>query len=415
MEDIDMADVRLTQLFTNIANAIRNKKGSNGIIKAADFPAEIESIEVGGGSEPTIELERKDVNFYDYEGTLLYAYTLDEAHALTELPPAPTHEGLAFQGWNWDLEDVVATDMRMDVGATYITNDGATRLYLEIYKEGAKKMNVALYSTSSVNYVIDWGDGTVESVKKQGYALQTHNYADFGKYVISIQADTYWSFGGPGVHYTALGPLVAPSNDRNDALKKIEIGNFIEKIQNNILQQLRIESITIPTGVTSIGNNTFSGCKDLRYVVLPKGTTSIGQNAFAYIMTLSSVSMPKDFNIASSSMTNNGVAYLSLPATMETLDNSALRDMRNLQYVEIPKGVSSVGTYCMYGLYSCAYIDFSRHESIPSLMASNAIGGVNTDTKIIVPDALYDNWKKETNWTTHAARIVKDSEYIRPL
>lgn len=52
MEDIDMADVRLTQLFTNIADAIRNKKGSDGIIKAADFPAEIESIEVGGGSAP---------------------------------------------------------------------------------------------------------------------------------------------------------------------------------------------------------------------------------------------------------------------------------------------------------------------------------------------------------------------------
>ena len=47
-----MADVRLTQLFTNIANAIRNKKGSDGTIKAADFPAEIESIEVGGGSAP---------------------------------------------------------------------------------------------------------------------------------------------------------------------------------------------------------------------------------------------------------------------------------------------------------------------------------------------------------------------------
>ena len=74
-----MADVRLTQLFTNIANAIRNKKGSDGIIKAADFPAEIESIEVGGGE--VVEVERKDVNFYDYEGTLLFSYTLAEVQA----------------------------------------------------------------------------------------------------------------------------------------------------------------------------------------------------------------------------------------------------------------------------------------------------------------------------------------------
>ena len=38
----------LNVLFTNIANAIRSKKGITTTIKASDFPSEIESIEVGG-------------------------------------------------------------------------------------------------------------------------------------------------------------------------------------------------------------------------------------------------------------------------------------------------------------------------------------------------------------------------------
>ena len=46
----------LTTLFTNIANAIRAKKGTSAPIVAEDFPDEISSIS-GGGSSPYTELE----------------------------------------------------------------------------------------------------------------------------------------------------------------------------------------------------------------------------------------------------------------------------------------------------------------------------------------------------------------------
>lgn len=41
----------LTQLFTNIANAIRSKKGTSALIQAEDFPNEIITIEAGGNEE----------------------------------------------------------------------------------------------------------------------------------------------------------------------------------------------------------------------------------------------------------------------------------------------------------------------------------------------------------------------------
>jgi hypothetical protein len=45
-------------------------------------------------------LEEKDVNFYDYDGTLLYSYTKEECLELEELPSNPSHNGLVAQGWN---------------------------------------------------------------------------------------------------------------------------------------------------------------------------------------------------------------------------------------------------------------------------------------------------------------------------
>jgi hypothetical protein len=63
--------------------------------------------------------------------------------------------------------------------------------------------------------------------------------------------------------------------------------------------------------------------------------------------------------------------------------------------------------YCV----SCAYFDFSEHNAIPTLSASDAFNGINDSAKIIVPDDLYDEWIAATNWSSLASKIVKASEF----
>ena len=60
--------------------------------------------DVSGGG--TTEPEEKDVDFIDYDGTLLYSYTADEFLAMDALPPNPSHDGLVAQGWNWTLAEI---------------------------------------------------------------------------------------------------------------------------------------------------------------------------------------------------------------------------------------------------------------------------------------------------------------------
>jgi hypothetical protein len=64
----------------------------------------------GSNSEPTIANmpKEKNINFVDYDGTLLYSYTNQEFLALDALPENPAHEGLIAQGWNWNLADAKA-------------------------------------------------------------------------------------------------------------------------------------------------------------------------------------------------------------------------------------------------------------------------------------------------------------------
>ena len=65
----------LTDFLVDVANAIRAKKGTTAKINPQDFSSEIASIESGGGSAAPSLAMPNDVNFIDYDGTILYSYT----------------------------------------------------------------------------------------------------------------------------------------------------------------------------------------------------------------------------------------------------------------------------------------------------------------------------------------------------
>ena len=160
----------------SVADAIRAKAGTTDLLAWPDgFKAAVEGIQTGGGGGSTSNVVMKDVNFYDYDGTLVASYTLAEAQALTTLPDGPTHDGLTFQGWNWSLEKIHALTHPMNVGAMYITDDGATRLHIRIATVG--RMTVPLYIRQTVanGVSIDWGDGsTAETLAGTGDGDTSH-------------------------------------------------------------------------------------------------------------------------------------------------------------------------------------------------------------------------------------------------
>ena len=66
----------------------------------------------------------------------------------------------------------------------------------------------------------------------------------------------------------------------------------VTSISNYAFAHYDIISITIPEGVTSIGDAAFYNCESLTSIVIPEGVTSIGQDAFRECSLLTSIIIP---------------------------------------------------------------------------------------------------------------------------
>ena len=280
--------------YGNIAAAIREKNGLTAAYKPSEMAEAIRAIQAGGGGSGSVS--PKEVNFYDYDGTLVAAYTVAESKALTALPDGPVHEGLVFQGWNWTLDKVKALTMPMNVGAMYITDDGKTRLYIRIAAEG--RMNVPLYFSQTVagGVTIDWGDGSdAQTLAGTGNVNTTHTYQGVGDYVITLDPADGCTLGlGVGSSsYCVMGSTGNNGIVYCNMLQKVELGRSVTSISSYAFGSCySLSSITIPDGVTNIGSYAFGSCYSLASITIPDGATSIGNNAFYSCYSLASVTIP---------------------------------------------------------------------------------------------------------------------------
>ena len=291
----------LDSKLTQVADAIRTKGNTSADLQfPSGFISAIQAIQTGGGITPGAP---GDITFYDYDGTIVTSWTLEELATKTALPDYPSHEGLICQGWNWSLTDLKTTNRKMNVGAMYITDDGKTRIYIRL-EEGRTSPMLGVCPNGTVT--VDWGDGTTPDTLT-GTSTSTvqwtpnHAYAAAGEYVITLTVDGTMGFYGGSLFSVGGAILLYSSNvsdKRNyvyrDSVQKIEIGSGVTSIGDNAFNPCySLASITIPNGVTSIGNHTFNYCYSLASITIPDSVTSIGTYAFRHSYSLVSVKPPR--------------------------------------------------------------------------------------------------------------------------
>lgn len=366
---------------------------------------------LGGKSKPAPVVE-KDVNFYDYDGTLLHGYTLAEAQRLTELPPGPEHPGLTFQGWNWDLADVKALTRRMNVGAMYITDDGKTRLHIKIKHSAHTTVPLYFKQTVTDGVTIDWGDGSAtETISGSGYVNTSHTYASLGSYVISLDvADGCTvTLGSGNSTHCVLGVHSTEGIIFCNALEAVYIGRNVNGLEKHAFRNCySLDTVTIPSAVTTIGAYAFYYCA-ITFIVYPINVTSLATYSFMGCTALKNVSFPIYKNITSFPANlfymNYNLKECFIPEQTTSLGNGALYCCYALAELTIPDKVNSIAGNALYNAYGLGVLRF-KPKTPPIVASTSAFYNLPPNCIVEVPAASLTEYQNATNYSGIAAQMV---------
>ena len=368
----------------------------------------------GGGGGGSSSASPNDVNFYDYDGTLVASYSLSEAQSLTALPDGPTHSGLTFQGWNYTLEKVKAFTRPMNVGAMYITDDGKTRLYIRIAAEG--RMNVPLYISQTVanGVTIDWGDGSAtETLAGTGNVNTTHTYASIGDYTITLNPvdGCTLGLGNGSSSYCVMGSTRNNGRVYCNMLQAVNIGKNVTSIGDYAFYYCcSLASINLPESMTSIGTYAFYYCCSLASINLPESVTSIGNSTFQNCYSLASITIPDSVTSIGDSAFKfcHSLASITIPESVTNIRESTFEACHSLASITIPESVTNIGAYAFNSCYGMAEYHL-KPTTPPTLYNTNAFTNIPSDCVIYVPQGCLEAYQNDTKWAKYASHMQEEA------
>ncbi|MBR4386934.1 MAG: leucine-rich repeat domain-containing protein [Treponema sp.] len=151
--------------------------------------------------------------------------------------------------------------------------------------------------------------------------------------------------------------------------------------------------------VTTIGESSFSGVKNIASVVLPSSVTTIRASAFNG-SSLKEVTLPSSVTtIRASAFNGSSLKEVTLPSSVTTIEASAFKDTY-LTSVKLPQGLTSVSKSCFSGT---RLTSVELHEGITSV-GDYAFSSCNI-TNFNIPASL-----KNVGYHAFAGNPLKDVE-----
>ena len=130
-----------------------------------------------------------------------------------------------------------------------------------------------------------------------------------------------------------------------------------------------LTSLNLSDGIiTSIGSYAFHGCRGLTSLNLPAGITSIGSYAFYGCSGLTSLTLPVGIAYIgySAFYDCSGLTSLNLPAGITSIGDRAFKGCSGLTSLTLPAGITSIGSSAFWGCSGLTSI-YVYAEKVPKI------------------------------------------------
>ena len=373
---LDKTGVRIAEAIEGIVSDKSCETTGEKLVKAID------SVAAALWRDKNIEPPLDDVNFYDYDGTVIYSFSKAEFLGMSAMPANPAHAGLTAQGWNWTIEAAQAYVEKYgtcEIGQMYTTDDGKTRLYIRIGRSENFAVRLKFNQSAENGVTINWGDGSAEEVAAAaGNVEMTHTYAAEGDYIATMTVAegcsvrlgtstaagaTLVNAGGSSACFFSQGIKAMGGRTGRDALIALEIGAGVTDIGSVAFNySMNLETITIPKEVGMLRSLAFVGCVSLKAIVVPAGVANIGEIAFGWLSRATAI---------------------CLPHTLTSIKQGAFRQCGSVKRLSIPEGVTAIEQQTFSGA-NCAEV-ISIPDTIKGAIGNDAFERCYLITKLNIP------------------------------
>ena len=112
-----------------------------------------------------------------------------------------------------------------------------------------------------------------------------------------------------------------------------------------------LKSLTLPDGITEIGNYAFRYCKLLTELTIPSTVEKLGQSVFEDCAGLTAMTLPNSITTVGSYLFKNctGLTSVTLPNNLNTITYAMFNGCKALTAIDIPASVTKIEGYAFEG------------------------------------------------------------------
>jgi len=179
----------------------------------------------------------------------------------------------------------------------------------------------------------------------------------------------------------------------------VTIPNGVTAIGQQAFRGSNITSVTIPDSVTSIEMLAFADCRNLASVTIGNGVTSITQGAFVDCLSLTAINVDSGNTVYSSA---DGVVYnknktililypsgkkgaFTIPNGVVSIGEAAFAEHKSITSVIIPNSITSIGKSAFENSTSLASVTIGNGVTN---IGESAFAGCTSLASIIIPDSV---------------------------